>query len=59
METTMSKNTVHNSKASLGVHELKDELSEEQLQTVFGGRAGGDKLEYMKVTMSDCLVSQV
>ena len=53
----MSKNTVHNSKASLGVHE--HELSEEQLQTVFGGRAGGDKLEYMKVTMSDCLVSQV
>jgi hypothetical protein len=59
METTMRKNTVHNSKASLGVRELKDELSEEQLQTVFGGRAGGDKLEYMKVTMSDCLVSQV
>jgi hypothetical protein len=59
METTMRKNTVHNSKASLAVRELKDELSEEQLQTVFGGRAGGDKLEYMKVTMSDCLVSQV
>ena len=55
----MRKNTVHNSKASLGVRELKDELSEEQLQTVFGGRAGGDKLEYMKVTMSDCFVSQV
>ena len=44
---------------SLEVRELKDELSEEQLQTVFGGKAGGDKLEYMKVTMSDCLVSQV
>ena len=58
METTMSKNIVHNSKASPEVHELKD-LSEEQLQAVFGGRAGGDKLEYMKVTMSDCLVSQV
>jgi hypothetical protein len=59
METTMSKNTVHNSKASPEVHELKDQLSEEHLQAVFGGRAGGDKLEYMKVTMSDCLVSQV
>jgi hypothetical protein len=37
METTMSKNTVHNSKASLGVREPKDELSEEQLQRSSAG----------------------
>jgi hypothetical protein len=51
--------TMHNSEASIDVPELKRVLSEEELQKVFGGRAGGDKLEYMKVTMSDCFVSQV
>ena len=57
MEKIMT--TMHNSEASIEVPELKGVLSEEELKNVFGGRAGGDKLEYMKVTMSDCLVSQV
>ena len=30
---------MHNSKASIEVRELKDELREEELQTVFGGKA--------------------
>ena len=29
---------MHNSKASIEVRELKDELREEELQTVFGGK---------------------
>ena len=57
MEKIMT--TMHNSEASIEVPELKGVLSEEELQKVFGGRAGGDKLEYMKVTMSDCFISQV
>jgi len=31
--------TMHNSEASLEVHELKDELGEEELKNVFGGKA--------------------
>jgi hypothetical protein len=34
----MSKTTMHNSKASFEVRELKDELSGEQLQKVSGGK---------------------
>jgi hypothetical protein len=33
----MSKETMHNSEASLEVRALKDVLSEEELQKVFGG----------------------
>jgi type VI protein secretion system component Hcp len=39
MEKIMSKTTMHNSKASLEVRELKDELSGEQLEKVSGGKA--------------------
>jgi type VI protein secretion system component Hcp len=39
MEKIMSKTTMHNSKASLEVRELKDELSGEQLEKVSGGEA--------------------
>ena len=37
----MSKTTMHNSKASFEVRELKDELSGEQLQKVSGGNPSG------------------
>jgi type VI protein secretion system component Hcp len=47
MEKTMSKNTMHNSEASLEVHEFKDELSEEELKNVFGGKATFHDLSFM------------
>jgi bacteriocin-like protein len=37
MEKIMSKTTMHNSEASLEVHELKHELSEAELNHVSGG----------------------
>jgi type VI protein secretion system component Hcp len=40
-EDSMSKTTMHNSKASFEVRELKDELSGEQLQKVSGGNPSG------------------
>ena len=36
--------TMHNSEASLEVHELKDELSETELKNVFGGKASFNDL---------------
>jgi hypothetical protein len=36
----MSKTTAHNSKASRGVRELRDELSEDELKKVPGGYIG-------------------
>ena len=43
----MSKNTMQNSKASLEVRELKEELSEEQLQKVYGGKASFHDLNFV------------
>ena len=51
-------NDTHASKASLEVRELKDELSDAELNTVSGGRkAGAEPLEFIKITMTDVLVS--
>ncbi len=38
---------MQNSKASLEVRELKDELSEEQLQKVYGGKASFHDLNFV------------
>ena len=43
----MSKTTMQNSKASLEVRELKGELSEEQLQKVYGGKASFHDLNFV------------
>ena len=45
MEQIMSKTTMQNSKASL--RELKEELSEEQLQKVYGGKASFHDLNFV------------
>jgi hypothetical protein len=34
-------------------------LHDEELETVVGGKAGGDKQKYMVVTMSDCFITSV
>ena len=38
--------TMHNSEASLEVHELKNELGEEELKNVFGGKASFHDLSF-------------
>jgi bacteriocin-like protein len=40
MEKTMSKNWMHNFKPSVEVRELREELSEEDLEKVSGGYIG-------------------
>jgi bacteriocin-like protein len=40
MEKTMSKNWMHNFKPSVEVCELREELSEEELEKVSGGYIG-------------------
>ena len=47
MEKITSKTTMQNSKASLKVRELKEGLSEEQLQNVYGGKASFHDLNFM------------
>jgi type VI protein secretion system component Hcp len=44
MEKIMT--TMHNSEASLEVHELKNELGEEELKNVFGGKASFHDLSF-------------
>ena len=46
----MSKTTMHNSEASLEVHELKHELGEEELKNVFGGKASFNDLSFVHLT---------
>ena len=43
----MSKNTMHNSEASPEVHELKHELSKEELKNVFGGKASFNDFSFV------------
>ena len=43
----MSKNTMQNSKARPRVRELKEELSDEQLQKVYGGKASFHDLNFV------------
>jgi bacteriocin-like protein len=47
MEKIMSKNTMQNSKASLEVRARKEELSEEQLQKIYGGKASFHDLNFV------------
>ena len=48
MEKIMSKATMHNSEASFDVRELKDELSEEELKNISGGKANFQDFQVVK-----------